>query len=375
MSVPGAEIVRHVVAFGRVLREGGVEVGPGRVADALRGLDAVDLTRQEDVYFALRQTLVSRRDDLELFDRAFATWFLRELAAPSPDASDEPGIEDRAAELRPGGSDDALDDGEAELGASADELLRLKDFAEMSPDELERARRAIAEIAQTRPLRRSRRRRPDPRGDRLDVRQLVRSSLRAGGDPVERPRRARKVVPRKLVVLCDVSGSMSAYARAILLFLHAAVGTGGGAEAFAFGTRLTRLTHDLGLRDPEAALAHVTAGPLDWGSGTRIGASLRELNDTHGWRGLTRGAVVVVVSDGWERDDPGLLASEIARLARVAYAVVWVNPLKGHPEYEPLAAGMRAALPYVDRFLPGHNLESLEALGTVLSGIERRHAA
>ncbi|MGH3109542.1 MAG: vWA domain-containing protein, partial [Gaiellaceae bacterium] len=359
----------------RVLREAGLEVGPGRVADAIRGLGEVDLTRQDDVYFTLRQTLISRRDDLELFDRAFSTWFLRAPIAPSPDAPDEPGIEDRAVELRTGESDDAVGDGEADLGASAVELLRRKDFAEMTSEELERARRAIAEIARARPLRRSRRRMPDPRGDRLDLRQLVRRSLRSGGDPVERPLRARKAVPRKLVVLCDVSGSMTAYARAILLFLHAAVGTGGGAEAFAFGTRLTRLTHDLAVRDPEAALAHATAGPVDWGSGTRIGASLRELNDTHGWRGHIRGAVVVVVSDGWERDDPALLAREMARLARTAYAVVWVNPLKGHPEYEPLASGMRAALPYVDRFLPGHNLESLEALGSVLSGIERRHAA
>jgi hypothetical protein len=373
--VHGTEIVRHVVTFGRVLREAGLEVGPGRVADAIRGIGAIDLTREEDVYFALRQTLVSRRDDLEVFDRAFASWFLRVPVSPWPEAPDEPAVGPRGADIREGESGDTEDDREAELGASTFELLRRKDFAEMTPEELERARRAIAEIARARPLRRSRRRVPDPRGDRLDVRQLVRRSLRSGGDAVERPRRARKVVARKLVVLCDVSGSMSAYARAILLFLHAAVGSGDRVEAFAFGTRLTRLTHDLGIRDPEAALARVTAGPLDWGSGTRIGASLRELRDTHGWRGLTRGAVVVIVSDGWERDDPALLANELARLARAAYAIVWVNPLKGRPEYEPLAGGMRAALPFVDRFLPGHNLESLEALGTVLSGIERRHAA
>jgi uncharacterized protein len=373
--VRGTGIVRHVVAFGRVLREAGVEVGPGRVADAIRGLGAVDVTRRDDVYFTLRQTLVSRRDDLELFDCAFETWFLRAALDLPPEAPDEPIVtvtSRRDAEHR-----DEAGAGEEEPapGASTIELLRRKDFAEMTPAELDRSRRAIAEIARARPLRRSRRREADPGGDRLDVRQLVRRSLRTGGDPVERPRRARKVVPRKLVVLCDVSGSMSAYARAILLFLHAAVGLGRGVEAFAFGTRLTRLTRDLAVRDPEAALARATAASVDWGSGTRIGASLGELNEAHGRRGLTRGAVVVIVSDGWERDGPALLARELARLARTAYAVVWVNPLKGNPQYEPLAGGMRAALPFVDRFLPGHNLESLEELGAVLAGIERRHAA
>jgi uncharacterized protein with von Willebrand factor type A (vWA) domain len=245
----------------------------------------------------------------------------------------------------------------------------------MTPDEYRRVKRLIAAIAEQRPLRASRRRRPDPRGDRLDMRKLIRQSLRTGGDPVDRPYRARKAVPRKLVVLCDVSGSMDAYARALLLFLHAVVGTGRGVEAFGFGTRLTRLTPDLATRDPEAALARATATAIDWGSGTRIGVSLKEFNDVYGRRALSRGAVVVIVSDGWDRDDPALLTREMARIARAAYAVVWVNPLKGNPEYQPLAGGMRTALPFVDRFLPGHNLRSLEELAAVLAGIERRHAA
>jgi uncharacterized protein with von Willebrand factor type A (vWA) domain len=204
---------------------------------------------------------------------------------------------------------------------------------------------------------------------------MLRRSLRSGGDPYDQPWKARKEVPRKLIVLCDVSGSMDAYARALLIFLHALVGTGHGVEAFAFGTRLTRLTPELATRDPEAALERATELAVDWGSGTRIGASLEEFNAVYGRRALTRGAVVVIVSDGWERDDPALVAREMAVLARAAYAVVWVNPLKGNPEYEPLAGGMRAALPFVDRFLPGHNLGSLEELATVLAGIERRHAA
>jgi uncharacterized protein len=207
------------------------------------------------------------------------------------------------------------------------------------------------------------------------MRRLIRRSLRCGGDPVDQAWKARKAVPRKLVVLCDVSGSMDAYARALLLFLHAIVGSGHGVEAFGFGTRLTRLTSDLETRDPEAALAKATLVAVDWGSGTRIGASLKEFNDVYGRRALSRGAVVVIVSDGWEREDNELVAREMAKLARAAFAVVWVNPLKGDPEYQPLAGGMRAALPFVDRFLPGHNVASLEELAEVLEGIERRHAA
>ena len=168
---------------------------------------------------------------------------------------------------------------------------------------------------------------------------------------------------------------MEAYTRPLLVFLHAVRGSGRWVEAFAFGTRLTRLTEALGRAGPEAALREAAVGALDWGGGTRIGASLKELNDAYGRRGVTRGAVVLIASDGWERDDPALLAREMARLARVAYALVWVNPLKGGPEYRPLAGGMQAALPYVDRFLSGHNLSSLEELAVVLSGIERRHAA
>jgi uncharacterized protein len=375
----GTAIVGHVVTFGRVLREVGIEVGPGRIVDAVRGLGAVDLTRQEDVYYTLRQTLVSRHDELELFDRAFTAWFLRGPVAPLVRQRDQRRFASRVARdtLESGRDDEELPSAgdPLELGASEHELVREKDFAEMTPEEFERARKLMEAIATSRPRRTSRRRAPDPRGDTLDVRRMLRRSLRSGGDPVEQPWKSRKEVPRKLVVLCDVSGSMDAYARALLLFLHALVGTGHGVEAFAFGTRLTRLTGDLGTRDPEAALARATETAMDWGSGTRIGSSLAEFNAIYGRRALSRGAVVVIVSDGWERDDPGLIGREMAKLARAAYAVVWVNPLKGNPEYQPLAGGMRAALPFVDRFLPGHNLRSLEELATVLAGIERRHAA
>jgi uncharacterized protein with von Willebrand factor type A (vWA) domain len=374
----GDAIVGHVVTFGRVLREAGLEIGPGRVGDALRSLDVVDLARRDDVYFALRQTLVSRRDELVVFDRAFDAWFLRApVEAPAREPSPEPVL--RVLEGAAGADDDGdepgEDDDELELGVSGQELLRDKDFAELNDEELLRLRELVDRIARTRPLRRSRRTRRDPLGEALDVRGMIRSSLRTGGDPVDRPLRARKEVPRRLVLLCDVSGSMDSYARALLLFLHAAVGAGRGVEAFAFGTRLSRLTPDLATRDPMAALERCTEEVVDWGSGTRIGASLREFNEVYGRRGLSRGAICVIVSDGWEREDPALVGREMARLARAAYAVIWVNPLKGKPDYQPLAGGMRAALPFVDRFLAGHNLRSLEELATILAGIERRHAA
>ena len=178
-------------------------------------------------------------------------------------------------------------------------------------------------------------------------------------------------------MICDVSGSMEAYARALLLFVHAVRTSGKGVEAFVFGTRLTRVTPELDSRNPDQAIEEASRRVVDWCGGTRIGASLKAYNDVWGRRALTRGAVVVIASDGWEREEAGagLLERQMGRLAREAYAVVWVNPLKGHPAYEPQAGGMRAALPYVDRFLPGHDVASLEDLGRVLGGIERRHAA
>jgi uncharacterized protein len=373
--VPGNAVVSHIVTFGRVLREAGLEVGPGRVADALNGLDAVELARQDDVYWTLRQTLVSRREDIELFDRAFHAWFLGAAVQPRAAAKAQSPHGERRRGAPPGPGPE-LDGGETSLGTwSDDELLRTKDFAAMTPDEFARARRLIQAIAVARPRRRSRRLRRAARGRALDVRGLVRASLATGGDPVERAFRSRVATLRKLVLILDVSGSMEAYARALLLYLHAARGSGRSVETFAFGTRLTRLTPELGARNPETAFEAAAARVQDWSGGTRIGESLRAYNKEWGRRALTRGAVVVILSDGCERGDPTLIASEMARLARQAFAVVWVNPLKGGEGYEPLTGGMQAALPHVDRFLPGHDVASLTALGTVLGGIERRHDA
>ncbi len=372
-------LVRHVVTFGRILREAGLEVGPGRISDALVGLDRVEIGKQDDVYWTLRTTLVSRADEIESFDRAFAAWFLRAPSPPAYRGAKPPELRSRASQRTTRtdapGDDDGAGEEPTAVGWSGHEVLRTKDFASMTPEEFAHAARAIGEVAAARPLRRSRRLRPHTRGDRLDLRRLVRRSLARGGDPIEQTFRRRVDAPRKVVVLCDVSGSMEAYTRALLLFLHAVVASGRGVEVFAFGTRITRLTEEFRTRDPERALAAAAKRVVDWASGTRIGASLKTFNDVWGRRALTRGAVVVIVSDGWERHDAALVGREMARLQRAAYAVVWVNPLKGSPEYQPLAGGMRAALPHVDRFVAGHNLASLEELAAVLAGIERRHAA
>jgi uncharacterized protein with von Willebrand factor type A (vWA) domain len=373
-------LTRHLVTFGRVLREAGLEVGPGRMEDALRGLDAVDVTRQDDVYWTLRTTLVARREDLEPFDRAFEAWFLRRaVRTPARREVDPRSMHKDATRVRRdprAGREAAPAEGEPDsIGHSAHEVLRHKDFAAMTPEELAAARALIAEMVTDRPRRRSHRLRAHRRGHVLHMRALARDALATGGDPVRRRFRRRTQAPRKLVVLCDVSGSMEPYTRALLLYLHAMVRSGRGVEVFAFGTRLTRLTPELRTRDPEVALARAADRVVDWASGTRIGACLKRYNDVWGRRALTRGAVVLIASDGWERQDHELVGREMARLHRAAYAVVWVNPVKGHPEYQPLAAGMRAALPSIDRFVAGHNLASLEALAGLLSRIERRHGA
>src|SRR3954466_3494460 len=369
-------LTRDIVTFGRVLRGAGLEVGPGRIADALCGLDHVDITRQEDVYWTLRTTLVARREDLDPFDRAFDAWFLRRVGrTPARRDVDPRQLRKDAKRGRRAGVRGAAPAGAEpdSIGHSAHEVLRTKAFAAMSPAEMAATRALIAGLATDRPERRSHRLRPHRRGRVLDLRALARASIATGGDPVARRFRRRVDAPRKLVVLCDVSGSMEAYSRALLLYLHAVVRSGRGVEVFAFGTRLTRLTPDLQIRDPEQALARAAERVVDWASGTRIGASLKRYNDVWGRRALSRGAVVLIASDGWERADHELVGSEMARLHRAAHTVVWVNPVKGSTAYQPLAAGMRAALPSIDRFVTGHNLASLEALGRLLAGVGRRH--
>jgi uncharacterized protein with von Willebrand factor type A (vWA) domain len=373
----GDAVVRKLVTFGRILREAGVEVGPGRIQDALRALDEVDLRRRDEVYAALACTLIARRDDLEIFDRAFRAWFEKDptrLGGKAPDMGI--GIDERpqppAAAPRPGDSEDPdeQDDEQEEpdvLAAySADERLRERDFSTLTRAELLRLRALMDRLVRVLPTRPSRRLELAPNGFQIAPRETLRRAMRREGEPVERAFRRKKRVERRVVFLCDVSGSMEPYSRALVLFLQAAVSAGRKVEAFTFGTRLTRLTPYLGGYDPEASLQRASRAVPDWAGGTRIGDAFKAFNDLYGRRGLTRGSIVVIVSDGWERGDVSQLTLEMARLRRRCHSIIWVNPLKGTEGYEPLAAGMAAALPYVDVFLPGHNLLALESLAEAL---------
>jgi uncharacterized protein len=380
-AAPGDAVVARMVGFGRVLRDAGLEVGPGRIQDAMRGLEVVGLLRRDDVYHALRCTLVARREELDAFDAAFAAFWERGASTPAPELGLEvPRIEPPAAPPATDREDDggAGDDGGEEttllLAASPDERLRRRDFADMTVFELRRLRRLMERLPEVSPTRRSRRLRAAPGAEEVyDARRTLRQAMRTQGLPLDQAFRTRKQVPRKLVFLCDVSGSMEPYARAMVMFMQAITVAGRRVEAFAFGTRITRLTPHLRKLDPARSLASAGSLMPDWGGGTRIGESLKGYNDTWGRRGLTRGAVVVIVSDGWERGGLDLLDAELARIARQAHRVVWVNPLKGHAGFAPLAGGMRIALRHSDAFVEGHNLVALEALADVLA--ERAAAA
>jgi uncharacterized protein len=381
VPAPGDVVVERMVGFGRVLRSVGMEVGPGRLQDALRGLDVVGLTRRDDVYHTLRATLVARREEIDAFDAAFAAYWEEAPGLRQPDAGIEvPRLEPTTPSPVPaheadGGGDESGEESTAVLAASPDERLRQRDFADMTVTELRRLRRLMERLPDAAPKRRSRRLRAATSGDVLDARRTLRRAIRTQGLPLDPAFRRRKQVPRKLVFLCDVSGSMEPYARAIVMFLQAVTATGRSVEAFAFGTRITRLTPHLKKLDPVRSLAGAGGMMPDWGGGTRIGDSLRRYNDVWGRRGLTRGAVVVIVSDGWERGDLTLLDTELARISRQAHRLVWVNPLKGHDGFAPLAGGMRVALRHADVFVEGHNLVALEALADVLSERSRVRAA
>lgn len=319
-----------VVAFARVLRGMGLDVP---VSGVVLFAEAVDASG--DLYWSGRATLVKRPEDVAVYDEAFAAFFLGAAAAPPPP---------------PPATTDVT-----EGPYSPTEVLRHKDFSAMTPDELDEARRLMAALRVPGAQRRSRRLVPTKRG-RIDVRRTIRrrdDKLHFKG-----PSQA----PRRLVLLLDVSGSMEPYARALVRFLHAAVVGRRRVDAFALGTRVTRITKELRWRDPDRAIADAAARVQDWSGGTRLGEGLKAFNDLYG----ARGATVVVLSDGWDRGDPDLLAGQLQRLGRAAHRVVWMNPHKASPGYEPLARGMAAALPHVDDFVEGHSLASLEALAQVI---------
>lgn len=357
-SDPGAE---RLVAFGRALRAAGLTVGTGRINDFCR---AAALLEPEDLYWAGRGTLVGRRDEIPVYNRVYAAFFGEE----APAAVDVPA---KPTRVRAGshGDPDPGSAGEQDvqpelLLASTIERLKEKSFARCTPEELTLLTALMEKIRLAVPQRRSRRRQRARSGS-PDLRRTIRRSFRTGGDPVERSWRKRRKRRRRLVLFLDVSGSMAAYSRALLVFAYAALRADPRWEAYCFGTRLTRLTRVLGPTNPDAALEQAAAEVFDWDGGTRIGESLKSFLDSQAE--VARGAVVLICSDGLEVGDPSLLEAQMARLSRLAYRVIWLNPLKEDPAYEPLARGMAASLPYIDLFVSGHNLASLESLSDDLA--------
>ena len=378
-------LLHNLLIFGRLLRRLGLDVHHGRMLDAVRVLEDIGVSRRADVRSALRTLLVHRREELPLFDEAFdvfwrqrkdrmSTLDLRSMgeqrryrrveAGPPPpgQSADDPSAEEPD-------SDEGYDRIDLTQTFSVREVLRQKDFAEFTPEEMAQARLFLASFDWNPGMRRARRKERG-RGSWLDVRRTLRASTQSGGELLHLKRRRRKEKPRRLVVICDVSGSMERYTRMLLHFIHSLYGgLENHVEAFLFATRLTRVTKQLGRRDIDQAVADVAKAVPDWSGGTRIGAVLKEFNFKWARRTLGWGSIVLIVSDGWDRGDPAALSGEMARLRRSCRRLIWLNPLAGSANYEPLTQGMRAAGPYIDDLLPVHNLAALLDLARHLNAL------
>ena len=362
---------RLAVGFARVLRRLDIATPLDSVLTFINALSLVGIDNRESVYWAGRATLVRRPEDISTFDKAFAVfWEHREsVALPDDeqlhitlalDSDEEEGSADGNAE--------ASDEPTITLRFSGVETLRDKDFASYTNDEMQQAQQFMQSLRVAGPPRPSLRMKPSrARGKRPDMRATVRASLAASGEPMRRHWVEKGDKPRRIVFLLDISGSMEPYARALVRFVHAGVAGRQRVEAFTLGTRLTRITRELSSKDPDRALRAAGENVRDWSGGTRLGETLRIFNHEWGVRGMARGAIVVVLSDGWDRGDPIVLAEQMERLHRVAFRIVWVNPLKVTPGYAPIARGLAAALPYVDDFVEGHSLDSLELLTKVIN--------
>ncbi|HET7420704.1 MAG TPA: VWA domain-containing protein [Candidatus Dormibacteraeota bacterium] len=378
------DLLPRLGAFARLLHDAGLEAGPRRLTDAARALAFVDLKRQDDFRNALRAVFVSRKEDIPVFEAAFDIFW----APPDPRASAGmiPG-RSRSLPLPPERAQawaNALGLNSSQLnrdrpdteyvaqssGYSAQELLRHKDFEEMTWAETEQVRRLLNESPWRVAERRTRRLRPS-RGGRIDLRRSARHAIRSSGELMRLFRRKPRVRRRPLVLICDVSGSMERYSRLLMIFAHA-IARREDLEAFVFSTRLTRITRLLRQRDIDRALESVSKGVHDFSGGTRIGDAIGDFNRKWARRVLGHGAVVIIISDGWDRGDPAQLSRELVHLRRSAHRLIWLNPLLGSEGYEPLTRGMAAALPFCDDFLAAHNVQALEDLGKLLAGLDSR---
>lgn len=374
----GEELFGSLIRFGQHLRNHNFAVGPGRILAFCRAAAELDPTDPVDLYWAGRLTLVDDHRRYAEYDRAFAEWFSRSEQQPS----------ERAGEFVFGGWDDDAsplgtqtvattqevavldpsDDGASSSGptASEDEVLREKRFDHWTEEDLHRLNRMVAGIVLNLPKRVVRRTRPGMRG-RIDLRRTVRRSLRSDGEPFHRAFRRRRIKPRRMVLILDISGSMAGFSRPLLHFAYATHRAAHEVEVFCFGTRLTRITPQLRWRDPNRSISEAASRVMDWESGTRIGESLNEYVRRYGPDSRNRGSVVLICSDGLERGDPDVLGTAMARLSRQAQRVIWVNPLMGDPRFRPLTRGLIASLPHIDSMVAGHNLAALDRMAGLLA--------
>ncbi len=381
---PG-KLAENVMHFARVLRSAGLPVGPGKVLDALAALEIAGVERRDDFYWTLAAVFVDRREQFEIFDQAFHIFwrdpkllervmslFLPQVHGRVQD--EQPEMSNRLAEAllpreKPGESPEAPQEIEldATFTVSDREVLQRADFESMTNEELAQAKKLIANLRLPIPEVRTRRLVSDPRGRRVDLRATLRASMRTGADIIPLRRRSQESRHPPLVVLCDISGSMSRYSRMFLHFLHAITNDRDRVHTFVFGTRLTNITRHLRHRDVDVALAGVSAAVADWSGGTRIGSSIKEFNLRWSRRVLGQNAVLLLITDGLDRDLGKDLGPEMERLHKSCRKVIWLNPLLRYEGFEPRPLGVRVMLPHVDAFLPAHNIDSLIALGRALS--------
>ena len=380
------QFLHNLLLFGRVLRKLGLDVNPGRMIDLVSALDHIEIGNKSDFYHAARTLLVHERQDLARFDEAFELFWRKPAESwdlewqgftrrrkPSGPIVTHPPLKEAAPQV------DSLSTPSQEMSVievtrtyGDRELLRHKNFAEMNEEESEAIKQMMSHLLWRVSERRTRLLRPG-KGRRIDLRRTLRRSLRSEGEIFSWSYREPKSKPRPLVVIADISGSMERYTRLLLHFIYGMKATlSQPVEAFVFSTRLTRITRPLQIRDLDLALKNVGQLVNDWAGGTRIGESLKTFNFDWGRRVLGRGAVVLIISDGWDRGDVDLLKREMARLKRNCHRLIWLNPLLGAPDYEPLTRGIQAALPNIDHFLPVHNLASLEDLAARLADLEKR---
>lgn len=375
------QLLHNLVLFNRLLRELGLDVNPGRVIDLVHALSLVQIGRRSDFYYTLQSLLVHNKEDLPLFEQAFnlfwrkpvhelslADLFRRDPPRPKDPIVKPPDLEENKPmpEEKQQGAEEEDEEPvpviEVTQTYSTREILRQKDFSDLSADELQAVRRMMAAMVWQLGERRTRRKRFG-QGAQPDLRRLIRRNLRYGGELLDWPTREAKYKPRPLIVIADISGSMERYSRLLLHFVYSlSAGLEQKVEAFVFSTRLTRITHPLRDKDIDRALQNVSGLIHDWAGGTRIGEAFKAFNYEWGRRVLGRGAIVLIISDGWDRGDPVLLKKEMDRVHKSCHRLIWLNPLLGSEQYEPLTRGIVAALPHVDDFLPVHNLASLEDL-------------